>query len=82
MIDIMEHLHQYVPKQNNRLVPILLGGDALSVERGQAAARARGDGRTEEDRLIWKSEDWHAHIISLKVIGKIFHSRSYIAHRD
>lgn len=81
----MEHLHQYVPKQNNRLVPILLGGDALSVERGQAAARARGVGRTEEDRLnglIWKSEDWHAHIISLKVIGKIFHSRSYIAHRD
>lgn len=41
-----------------------------SVERGEAASRARLDAFNPEDRLdgvIWKSEDWHGHVISLQV---------------
>lgn len=70
MITIIEHLQQYVPKTENRMIPILLGGDGLSVERGESAKRARLDAITPEDRLdgfIWKSEDWHGHVLSLQV---------------
>ncbi|CAC5389064.1 unnamed protein product [Mytilus coruscus] len=54
MIDVITHLQQYVPK---KLKPLLLGGDALSVERGESAQKARIDAVTCEDRLdgfIWK----------------------------
>lgn len=71
MIEIVEHLQQYVPRTtDNKMIPILLGGDALSVERGEAARRARCDLFSLEDRLdgmVWKSEDWHGHVISLQV---------------
>ncbi|VDI17823.1 Hypothetical predicted protein [Mytilus galloprovincialis] len=70
MIEVVQHLQQYVPKTNDgKLIPIMLGGDALSVERGEAASRARMDAITEEDRLegfTRKSEDWHGHVISLQ----------------
>ncbi|VDI08139.1 Hypothetical predicted protein [Mytilus galloprovincialis] len=69
MIDVITHLQQYVPKRDKKLKPLLLGGDALSVERGEAAQKARIDAVTCEDRLdgfIWKSEDWHGHVISLQ----------------
>ncbi|CAC5384007.1 unnamed protein product [Mytilus coruscus] len=70
MIQVVEHLQQYVPgTKDGKMIPILLGGDALSVERGEAASRARLDAITAEDRLdgfIWKSEDWHGHVISLQ----------------
>ncbi|CAC5368439.1 unnamed protein product [Mytilus coruscus] len=70
MIQVVEHLQQYVPRtKDGKMMPILLGGDALSVERGEAASRARLDAITAEDRLdgfIWKSEDWHGHVISLQ----------------
>jgi len=76
MIDIIAHLQQYVPKtDSDKMIPILLGGDALSVERGEAAERARIDAITPEDRLdgfLWKSEDWHGHVISLQVYLKSF----------
>ncbi len=67
--EVVEHLQQYVPKAE-KMVQTLLGGDALSVERGVAAARACMDAFTTEDRLdgfTWKSEGWHAHIIALQV---------------
>lgn len=71
MIEVMQHLQQYVPKTNDgKLIPIMLGGDALSVERGEAASQARMDAITDEDTLegfTWKSEDWHGHVISLQV---------------
>jgi len=71
MVEIVEHLQQYVPRTtHNKMIPILLGGDALSVERGEAARRARSDSFSPEDRLdglVWKSEDWHGHVISLQV---------------
>ena len=54
----------------------MLGGDALSVERGDGAQRARTDAISEEERLagfIWKSEDWHAHVISLQVLTLCLH---------
>ncbi|CAG2237709.1 unnamed protein product [Mytilus edulis] len=69
MIEIIEHLQQYTPKAHDKMMPLLMGGDGLSVERGEGAQRARADGISQEDRLegfIWKSEDWHAHVISLQ----------------
>ncbi|CAG2238189.1 unnamed protein product [Mytilus edulis] len=52
MIEIMEHLQQYVPTtENGKMIPLLLGGDALSVERGDGAQRARQDARTPEQKL-------------------------------
>ncbi|CAC5420040.1 unnamed protein product [Mytilus coruscus] len=69
MIDVITHLQQYVPKRDKKLKPLLLGGDALSVERGESAQKARIDAVTCEDRLdgfIWKSEDWHGHVISIQ----------------
>jgi hypothetical protein len=52
MVEIVEHLQQYVPRTtDNKIIPILLGGDALSVERGEAARRARSDSFSPEDRL-------------------------------
>ena len=83
MIHIIEHLQQYVPKTDRKMIPLLLGGDALSVERGEAAQRARQDGFTAEDRLdgfVWKSEDWHAHVISLQVFLRLYTSRSLTVH--
>jgi hypothetical protein len=63
----------YVPKTGSGIMmPLLLGGDQLSVERGESAQTARMDSVTPDDRLeefLWKSEDWHGHtcIISLQV---------------
>jgi hypothetical protein len=40
------------------------------VERGESAQRARMDSVTPDDKLegfLWKSEDWHDHIITLQV---------------
>ncbi|CAC5365425.1 unnamed protein product [Mytilus coruscus] len=82
MIEVVQHLQQYVPKTNDgKFIPILLGGDALSVERGEAASRARMDAITEEDRLegfTWKSEDWHGHVISLQVSSAVNDDREFV----
>lgn len=74
MIDIVEHLQQYVPNDDGKMLPLLLGGDALSVERGVNAQRARADAITQQDRLdgfVWKSEDWHGHVTSLQVNDRL-----------
>ncbi|CAC5403702.1 unnamed protein product [Mytilus coruscus] len=82
MIEVVQHLQQYVPKTNDgKFQPILLGGDALSVERGEAASRARIDAITEEDRLegfTLKSEDWHGHVISLQVSSAVNDDREFV----
>ncbi|VDI25640.1 Hypothetical predicted protein [Mytilus galloprovincialis] len=70
MIEIIEHLQQYTPKAHDKMMPLLMGGDGLSVAKGEGAQKARADGISQENRLegfIWKSEDWHAHVISLQV---------------
>ncbi|CAC5390067.1 unnamed protein product [Mytilus coruscus] len=97
MIEIIEHLQQYTPKAHDKMMPLLMGGDGLSVERWEGAQRARADGISQEDRLegfIWKSEDWHAHVISLQDTfnqlfkgtsssekGKLFQLRNLFEHR-
>ncbi|CAG2194288.1 unnamed protein product [Mytilus edulis] len=50
MIEIIEHLQQYTPKAHDKMMPLLMGGDGLSVER-EGAQRARADGISQEDRL-------------------------------
>ncbi|VDI28682.1 Hypothetical predicted protein [Mytilus galloprovincialis] len=62
-------------------MPILLGGDELSVERGEGAQRAKAYGISQEDRLegfIWKSEDWHVHVISLQVKDAVNSCRDFL----
>ncbi|CAC5356294.1 unnamed protein product [Mytilus coruscus] len=85
MIEVIEHLQQYVPRDGQqKMMPLLLGGDALSVERGDAAQKARADG----------SEDWHGHVITLQEIydlhfkgtssaekGTLFQLRNKFDHR-
>lgn len=40
MIEVVEHLYQYVPRtDNDKMLPVHLGGDSLSVERGESARR-------------------------------------------
>ena len=52
MIDIIQHLQKYVPKSGSgKMIPLLLGGDQLSVERGESAQRSRMDSVTPDDRL-------------------------------
>ena len=59
MIDIIQHLQKYVPKTGSGIMmPLLLGGDQLSVERGESAQKVPGDLRQseiliEQDFKIW-----------------------------
>ena len=64
MIDILTHIHKYVPtKENGDFIPIFFGGDQLTRERAGGAQDARLQASTREGRLqgvIPKVEDWHA----------------------
>ena len=64
MIDIMTHIHQYVPRNSSGgFVPIFFGGDQLTRERANGALGARLQSSTPLGRLegvIPKIEDWHA----------------------
>ena len=49
MIDIIQHLQKYVPKTGSGIMMLLLlGGDQLSVERGESVQRARMDSVTPD----------------------------------
>lgn len=64
MIDIMTHIHKYVPrKPNGDLIPIFFGGDQLTRERAGGAEDARLQAPDSASRLQGvkpKVEDWHA----------------------
>ena len=64
MIDIMTHIHKYVPqRRNGEFVPIFFGGDQLTRERAGGALDARLQGSNPLSRLEGvtpKIEDWHA----------------------
>ena len=86
MIDIMVEFHKYVPvKQSSstvmvnnvehtmmkeRLYPICLGGDQLSVARYRGSIAIRQNSTTPSKRLeglIPVAEDWHTEVALLKV---------------
>lgn len=64
MIDIMTHIHTYVPqKDDGQFIPIFFGGDQLTRERASGAQDARLQASDALGRLagvIPKTEDWHA----------------------
>ena len=72
MIDIMTHIHKYVPKKaNGTFSPIFFGGDQLARERAGGALDARLQAYDPLRRLegvIPKVEDWHALVCFYQVI--------------
>ena len=76
MIDIVTHLHKYVPGHNENLsestpVKVLSGGDYLTFERHKEAQSAMQDARTPSARLeglIPKTEDFHTQMEWMQVI--------------
>ena len=64
MIDIMTHIHKYVPQSTNgKFIPVFFGGDQLTRERAGGAMDARLQASDPLGRLegvMPKVEDWHA----------------------
>ncbi|CAG2205041.1 unnamed protein product [Mytilus edulis] len=76
MMTKARHKTEYTSNKVHNLV------HALAVQdRREGAQRARADGISQEDRLegfIWKSEDWHAHVISLQVKDTVNSCRDFL----
>ena len=84
MIDIISHLHKYVPivhqnsydeiSQCDDLIhAILLGGDQLTRKRAESAKEGRKNSSTPHTKLkglVPVVEDWHAKKIFLEVCYK------------
>ena len=64
MVDIMAHLHKYVPKNAaGKFYPIIFGGDQLTKERATGAQDAKLQSTEQHEKLkglIPVVEDWHA----------------------
>ena len=64
MIDIMTHIHKYVPQNTDgKFIPVFFGGDQLTRERAGGAQDARlqaSDPLGHLEGVIPKVEDWHA----------------------
>ncbi|XP_033738678.1 uncharacterized protein LOC117326153 isoform X3 [Pecten maximus] len=89
MIEILEHLQQYVPgarteleeiqereETNPKMQAIPVGGDQLTCERIRGAHMARLDGDTQEERLeglITMVEDFHEKINFLQAMMDRFY---------
>jgi len=80
MIDIMTHIHKYVPqKGNGTFIPIFFGGDQLTRERAGGALDAQLQASNPLGRLegvIPKVEDWHTLVCFYqvnkdKLLGKL-----------
>lgn len=85
MIDILESYKQYVPSQEVVLeipppdsddvtdecyVPVMLGGDYLSVSRARGAQIIRSNSELERHRLDMFhpcAEDWHCKVALLQI---------------
>ena len=72
VIDIMTHLHQYVPEFEDGSVHVVpCNGDQLSIERMTHAKRARVQGHSAQDRLqglLETPQEFHKEGILLQVI--------------
>ena len=77
VIEVMEKLHEYVPKVEGGLHKLVCNGDQLSVERMTHAKKARCNGRTEEDRLqglVETPQEFHKEGLMLQVSTHITYS--------
>ena len=79
MIEIMETLHKYVPRSENGLKEVFLGGDQLTCERVRSAKMAclqAPDAVQRLEGLLPKVEDWHALQAFYQVIWITLYSTS------
>lgn len=64
MVDIMMHLHKYVPtKAAGEFYPIFFGGDQITKERATCAQDAKLQSTEQHQKLRGLTpvvEDWHA----------------------
>ena len=71
MIDILTHIHKYVPRdQRGKCMPVFFGGDQLTRERATGAQDAKLQSEDQVHRLqgvIPKVEDWHTLVIFYQV---------------
>lgn len=71
VINILEILHKYVPKHNNKIWKIPVNGDGLSVERMRDAKLARAGADTAEGRfdgLEPVPQEFHKRAILMQVL--------------
>ena len=74
MIDIMNHLHNYLGEAWNPDHPVLSGGDQVTCERQLGAKRHMMCGNTAVERLDLLQpvvEDWHC-LVSLVGVSIIY----------
>ena len=79
MIEIMETLHKYVPRSENGLKEVFLGGDQLTCEGVRSAKMAclqAPDAVQRLEGLLPKVEDWHALQAFYQVIWITLYSTS------
>ena len=65
MVDILQHVHKYVPRFGSGYYPIFFDGDQLTRERVVGAQDAKLQSDEELCRLrgvIAQSGDWHAQV--------------------
>ena len=70
VIQIMAHLHKYVPTRGDRLHTIPCNGDQLSVERMGHAKKSRLPGATPSDMfagLVETPQEFHKEGIMMQV---------------
>ena len=81
MVDIMSHLHQYVPvvespepllasEDSSQVHGVLFGGDQLTVARARGAKKIMSNALTRAKRIegiVPVAEDWHTKMNFLDV---------------
>ena len=86
MIDIMTHIHKYVPQNTDgKFIPVFFGGDQLTRERAGGALDAQLQASDPLGRLegvIPKVEDWHAlvcfyQVNKANIINFVLHSHPF-----
>ena len=70
MVDILQHIHKYVPKQpTGEYYPIFFGGDQLTRERAGGAqdAKLQSKDKGKLRGVVPVAENWHARMTFYQV---------------
>ena len=78
IVDILEHIHQYVPKlDNGQYYPLFFEGDQVTRERASGAQDAKLQSDEEGKKLLGvlpQVLDWHALVTFYQVWSIITHT--------
>lgn len=80
-IRILERLHEYVPRQENRLFPLICYGDGLSCERHNDAHMARANAGSPLEGLQGLqpvAQEFHKRMLLMQVEKHHFLKKYYI----